>query len=77
MSKGSGYRTYGDRFREGHDYVDFTPRYLIRGPLDGKERLYWSNADGWVDRSAATRFTAEEKETYNLPIDNEGWEKAV
>jgi len=35
---------------------------LIYNP---KEKLYWSNKDGWVDRSSATRFT--EAQVRNIP----------
>lgn len=36
--------------------------FVIAGPLDDDGRLYWSNADGWVDKASATRFT--ESDTY-------------
>jgi hypothetical protein len=34
---------------------------------DTGKPLFWSNDMGWVDRADATIFTAEEKESMNLP----------
>ena len=35
------------------------------------EREYWSNADGWGFKSTGDVFTAEERETLDLPQDGE------
>ena len=35
---------------------------------DGKQ-LFWSNEDGWVDKSSATRYTYDEMQRLHLPID--------
>lgn len=39
------------------------------------EPLYWSNVDGWVDYSSATRFTEEEMRQFGLPADGI-WEQS-
>jgi len=39
--------------------------YIIYSP---RERLYWSNEWGWVDRRSADTFSAEEQKYLNLPI---------
>jgi len=47
--------------RVGQEEVDMikkTVRWLI---YNRKENLWWSNKDGWVDRSSATRFSTYEK----------------
>jgi hypothetical protein len=45
--------------------------YVIRGinerDSDDGSPLYWSNADGWVDRRFANTFSADERETLNPP----------
>lgn len=33
------------------------------------EPLFWSNKDGWVALSTATKFTKEEVEWYRMPDD--------
>jgi hypothetical protein len=34
-------------------------RFIIQGPMDGNETLYWSNDDGWGSMDTATRFGPE------------------
>ena len=47
-----------------------TTKYLIAGAWDasGKWFLYWSNADGWVERKSATIFTLEANFEVWLPM---------
>ena len=35
------------------------------------EPLYWSNADGWVDRTHADTFAENEMKNLNLPLTGE------
>lgn len=48
--------------------------FVIAGPLDpfDDERLYWSNDDGWVDRTSATVFDDTDG---NVPDEATGWEQ--
>ena len=46
---------------------------IISNFKDDDEYLYWSNADGWGDRSTATVFTEEERRDGRLPADSGGW----
>lgn len=48
--------------------------YLIKGPKDGDEQLYWSNDMGWVDKNSATRFSKEDVQGY-LPKGATGTER--
>lgn len=52
--------------------------WIIRGPIIDGQVLYWSNQDGWVNRSSATVFTQEERWAlnipFNLPLESIGWE---
>lgn len=41
------------------------PLYVI---YSDDEQAFWSNEDGWTERPAATRFTADERKALNLPI---------
>jgi hypothetical protein len=52
--------------------ADAPRRWRIR-TTEGAERLYWSNADGWVDPASADVFTAEEHDALRLPLGGE-WE---
>lgn len=62
------------------DAVGPASEYVIRAtnPADVDEEtgapLYWSNADGWVDRASADTFSAAETGELNLPIGG-AWEK--
>ena len=34
-------------------------RFIIQGPMQDEETLYWSNDDGWGSMDGATRFGPE------------------
>lgn len=53
-------------------YEDWMDEYREDDP----EPLYWSNEDGWVKFSGATRFSQEEKESFDLPFDG-GWSRVA
>ena len=38
-----------------------------------KEKLFWSNEDGWVDRESATSFDGCERSTLDLPEPDGRW----
>lgn len=40
--------------------------FIIGGPIDEGEQLYWSNTDGWVDKASATKFN----DIISLPIES-------
>lgn len=50
--------------------------FVVKGPVDDGEQLYWSNEDGWVSRESATRFSQEEREDFDAPLPEGavGWE---
>jgi hypothetical protein len=45
-----------------------TSKFLILNIECDDETLFWSNADGWVDRSSATSFSHQEMKEFNLPV---------
>ncbi len=53
---------------KGHNVE--TTKYLIAGAWSALDKvfLYWSNADGWVDRKSATIFTLEASFEVWLPM---------
>ncbi len=53
-----------------------TDPFVILGEIDpfDEVQLYWSNDDGWVDRSNATVFTADD--ITHWPHGTTGTEKA-
>ena len=40
--------------------------WVIRASFD--DQLFWSNERGWVESPDEDRFTAEERQTLNLPM---------
>ena len=46
--------------------------YIIQNKND--EELYWSNQWGWCDIDEADRFSEDEKNTLNLPLEGK-WRK--
>lgn len=58
----------------GFPMRDTSDAFVIRGAMDGDERMYWNNADGWGDRANATVFDGDEWETIRDPIGATGRE---
>lgn len=49
-------------------------KFIIFGPDDSEEKLYWSNEDGWVDKESATIFNIQELTEILLPLETIGIE---
>ena len=47
--------------------MEYLIRSLVEKDDDGRE-LYWSNDDGWVDKTSATVFTGLEHEEFRFNI---------
>ena len=48
--------------------MEFLIESLTERDDQTRERLYWSNEDGWTDRAYATRYTYEETKDYNVSL---------
>ena len=48
------------------EYIMTAEKFIIQGEYIYDEYVYWSNIDGWTDKSQATEFSYTEK--INLPI---------
>ena len=55
-------------------------RWIIRSRTqtdsETSQPLYWNNAQGWVDRDSASRFSSADHWKLNLPLGGE-WELAI
>jgi hypothetical protein len=73
----SWHRNYGFFIHSNEvENVAFGAKKVIYSFQDG-EKVYWSNMDGWVDRSSATIFLRYEIVFFsNFPIGSEGVEDA-
>lgn len=48
--------------------------YVISGPVEDGETLYWSNVWGWTGRDEASVFSEAERHELNLPLEGK-WER--
>ena len=55
---------------DGADPGRWVVRQIERDPDTGG-RLYWSNADGWVDLADATSFGRSDRSLFHLPLGGE------
>lgn len=71
-------REENERARQERDFIFGGPEFHEdwMDSDDYPDPLYWSNEDGWVKFSGATRFSQEEKEAFDLPFDG-GWSRVA
>ncbi len=68
---GAGWNFYDGVWDRLYDVAGLhwhTEGYVVFNP---KNHSYWNNDNGWTDKSEATVFNREEKESLHLPIDGE------
>jgi len=44
-------------------------KFIIVGPKDDNEQLYWSDIDGWGDKNSATEYTKKEINNMYYPME--------